>query len=116
MELMGEERGCDQSRTEWVGVAYVDEEGSTERFWVRTSEASGRSVSMTCEIWGSSCESVMPTIPHPAPSSRTLSSGCESAVLRMGSSGSWYVGEEGDQEQVEVRYAESTSPASLLFC
>jgi hypothetical protein len=43
-----------------------------ERLWVRISEASGRSVRRIWEVEGRMWESVMPTMPQPAPSSRIL--------------------------------------------
>ena len=43
-----------------------------DRFRDKISDASGRSVKMIFEIEGRARESVRPTIPQPAPSSRTF--------------------------------------------
>lgn len=82
-----------------------------DKFCVRISVASGKSVRMTREIWElNNCDSVMPTIPQPAPSSRALRLLLDKEFSRTGSraTGFWVSGEETD-----ARYEESTTPASL---
>ena len=83
-----------------------------ERFLERISEASGRSVRVTCLRWGKEDARVMPTIPQPAPSSRTLRFGLCKACSRIGSFGVLGEGLKGGDER-EARYEEKTRPASL---
>lgn len=73
--------------------------------------ASGRSVRMIWEVLGKVWESVTPTTPQPAPSSRTLRLFCTSAFCRVGSFGR--SSRRGEGMETDVRYDDRTRPASL---
>lgn len=107
--------GRDQSRTWWDIVVVLGDGRQSERFWVRISVASGRSVRRIVRGFGRAWESVMPTMPQPAPSSRMLRPGCESVV-----SSSWRRGNvfrddvELERWGRDAMYDDKTSPASLI--
>ena len=58
-----------------------------ERLCMRIGEASGRSVRMNFWKWERDEARVMPTIPHPAPSSRILRFALWRSISRIGSFG-----------------------------
>lgn len=85
------------------------------RFRSRISVASGRSVRVILEMLGSEWANVRPTIPQPAPSSRTSSLGLTRRDSRAGRRGRVFgiadgVLRYGDSCEI---YADRTRPASL---
>lgn len=115
MAEMLEGSGRDQSRTWWEIVVVLEDGRQRERLWVRISVASGRSVRRIAWGFGRVRQSVMPTIPQPAPSSRILRPGFESVV-----SSDWrrdnVFRDDGELERWgrDAIYEDRTRPASLM--